>query len=499
MILALVIASLYIVYFVYLLLAGAGVTRTSGVLRTAAWKSVVTALIIGVAVGVFAPAVGLQVFLVVMLLSSLMFLPVATLSRARDFVMPSSSALEAVCLNVLVLAVGEPSPTFPIFDLVFQGGYHALLNPFASFMPPWLGMSLSLWPAVLALRLAALGTKASERARYLLIVWVHVMSIIWVLPAAITSLFSFKGESPLKYVELLFACLGLVYVVLTWMTLRDAMSGKRTHLDGEVSLDVTAKLGVARVLAQRMDPGRLPPAALVAAGAVTYLVVWLALMTLLDPQSAASIGFMLVVVGGALVNRGGGKPASDARAPARPAAAWLPSAGALIVLAVFALPLAMASLAARHQGTFLLERAEVRAPRDVRAADASQRLCDFEKAGTWLLDCHRNHSWVLEAVSHPAEVAQPTGFDLDEANEYALEFESRTLHCAQVPAQAAGGEVTMLVVYVPGSTDGSQYAWTQERDATCARVVEVLRPAISGSGPGFGYRGQQLQWLGELR
>ena len=75
MILALVIASLYLVYLLYLLLAGLGLKRTTGVLRTAAWKSLVTALVIGVAVGLFSPANGLQVFLIVMLLSSLAFLP----------------------------------------------------------------------------------------------------------------------------------------------------------------------------------------------------------------------------------------------------------------------------------------------------------------------------------------------------------------------------------------------------------------------------------------
>jgi len=360
MILLLVIASLYLVFFLYLLLAGAGYRRTSGVLRTSAWQSLLTALVIGVAVALFSPAGGLQAFLIVMLLASLLFLPTATLSRARDFVMPSSSALEVVCLNVLVLTVGAPSPTFALFDLLFQGGYHLLLNPFARFMPPWLGAALSLWPAVVALRVAAQGTNATSRLRFLLNLWVHLMSIVWVLPAAITSFATFNAESPPSYVELLFACLGLVYVVLTWMTLRDALLGKRTHLEGEVSLDITARLGVARVLADRMDPGRLHPAALVAGGVITCLAVWAALVILLDARTAASIGFMLVVVGGALVSRGSGKPATDKAST--PTAAWLLSAATLVGCMIFLQPLTMKMLIARQQGVPLLDHAEVQPP-----------------------------------------------------------------------------------------------------------------------------------------
>ena len=280
--------------------AGAGLMRTLSVLRVAAWQSSLAGLVVGVVVALFSVAGGAQAFLTVMTLMSLLLLPTAALSRARDCVLPSSSALEAVCLNVLVLAMGGPAHSFPFLDTFFVAGYHLLLNPFALLMPPSLALALSLWPSVLALRVAGQGRHASRRSRFFLNLWVQLMSILWVLPAAMGTIRHFKAGSLQAYVETVFACLGLVYVVLTWMTLRDAVFARRTTMEGERSIDSTEGVGVARALADRMDAGRLHPWVLVAAGLLTYFAIWLSLMHSLDRQVAASAGFMVIVVAGAL-------------------------------------------------------------------------------------------------------------------------------------------------------------------------------------------------------
>src|SRR5262245_18028038 len=188
----LLVAAVYLLYFLYLMQAGAGLSRTLGVLGAAAKPSAITALVIGGVVAIFSIENGLQTFAVVMLLMSLMSLPNASVARAGNFILPSSSALEVVCFNVLAIAIGGPSHTFPIFDAFFQLGFHLLLNPFAFLMPPALGTALSLWPSVLALRLAAQGPRASAGLRRFLNVWVQLLSIVWVLSAAIGSLVAFK-------------------------------------------------------------------------------------------------------------------------------------------------------------------------------------------------------------------------------------------------------------------------------------------------------------------
>jgi hypothetical protein len=101
------------------MLAGAGLARTLSVLGVAARHSSITALVIGGVVAIFSVTAGGQTFSVVMLFMSLVLLPNASLARAGDCILPGSSALEVVCFNVLAIAIGGPSPTFPIFDVLF--------------------------------------------------------------------------------------------------------------------------------------------------------------------------------------------------------------------------------------------------------------------------------------------------------------------------------------------------------------------------------------------
>jgi hypothetical protein len=509
----LVLVSLYLVFFMYLMFAGAGLMRTLSVLRVAAWQSSLAGLVVGLVVALFSVAAAAQTFLTVMTLMSLVLLPTASLSRARDFILPNSSAIEAVCLNVLVLAMGEPSRSFAFFDTFFQAGYHLLLNPFALLVPPSLGLALSLWPSVLALRAAAQGPQASRRSRFFLNLWVQLMSIFWVLPAAIGTFRRFNADSWQDYVEAVFACLGLVYVVLTWMTLRDAVFGKRTAMEGEVSVDSTAGIGVARALADRMDVGRLHPRVLVAAGLLTYVAIWLSLLHSLDREVAASAGFIVIVVAGALLSRDMGRPASEIERPSLPRSAWVVSALALIALMGLIRPLSLRLFAARQQAVFSLESAEVRQATDLRAVDASQRLCGYRWDGMHMLHCPlSNRAFVWSAFTHPPHLSDPIGFNYDEAQDHALSFGERRVNCAQMLAHARMPdgevrEVVMLVVYMPDAKDGSQYAWLYEPHAACARVVEVIRPAESRIGPGFGYlwepevaaaRKERMAWLGEL-
>jgi hypothetical protein len=489
MIALLVLVSLYLVFFMYLMFAGAGFMRTLSVLRVAAWQGALAGLVVGGVVALFSVAGGAQAFLTVMTLMSLIVLPTAALSRARDFILPSSSVFEVVCLNALVVAIGHPPHSFPFFDTLFQGAFHLLLNPFASFMPVWLGTALCFWPSALALRLAAQGERASLKSRFFMNLWVQMMSIIWVLPAAIGSFNQFKGESPMDYVEILFACLSLVYVVLTWMTLRDAVLGKRTVMIDERSLDSTERIGVARALADRMDPGRWPPIAHVTAGIATYLITWTALLAYLDPGTAATVGFMTVVVAGALAGRSPAQRADEVPGPK--IFRWYVSAGLLAAVIALFQPISMKLLGQRQRDVFSLDHAEQRAPQDLRAVDASARHCEIERADTLRLRCPKE-IWYLGAVRHPANLANPLRVDMDQAREFALLFGRRTLHCVEIPVstrppEGAPADSVMLLVYVPNTQTGRQYGWVIDRDASCSRLVELRRSRLVGLLPLIGY------------
>jgi hypothetical protein len=506
----LLLLSLYLVFFLYLMFAGAGLARALGALRTAAVQSSIIGLVIGVVVALFSVNAGVNTFLGVMLVSSLILLPPAALKLARDFILPGGSAFEVVCFNVLVLMMGGPPHSLAFIDMFMELGYHLLLNPFILLLPAWLGFTLSLWPATLALRLAAQGDQASRKLRFFLNLWMQLMSIVWLLPSAIGTLISFKAKSPLSYVEALFACLSLVYVVLTWLALRAAF-GKGTSLAGERTQSSADDSGIAAALAERMEPGRWPPATLAIAGLSTYLLTWAALITFLNPQTAATVGFVAIVAAGALLGKRA-PLAADTRQPRGAALSWQKSALLLVVSLAFIRVIASGLFDQRQRAVSSLDQAARHAAERITPVAAGARLCRLEiVSGQQRLHCPQD-IWYLEAAIHPQQGPLLLRWDSEQARDFAMVYGGRTIHCAEIPAQVrlAGGSegaAVMLLVYVPGAVSGREYSWVVDRAARCGNVVELQRSRLAGLRPAFGYqwdsetaalRQEGVAWLGEL-
>lgn len=507
----LVILVLYLVFFVYLMFAGAGLARTLGILGKAAQFGSIGGLVTGIVASLASVDAAVSTFLFTMMFVSLVCLPTFSVYRARDFILPSSSVLEVVCLNALVMVVGKPPRSYPFLDTFFQGGFHLLLNPFVLLMPKWLGFALSFWPAALALRLAAQGENATPRSRFFLNLWVQLLSVVWVLPAAIGALRKFDRNSLMDHFEVLVACLGLVYVVLTWVSLRTAMSGKQNPIV-ERWIDSNEPGGFAQSFANRMDPGRWPPLFYVFAGVGTYLVTWVALVSFLDLEMAATVGFVAVVIASSLAPRNERLPVHQEPTRGSAGLAWPISAALLVVLLTILQPMAQGVLVGKVRRASPLEN-EVRPYPDFGAViDASARRCEFDDVTPYRLSCPQD-ARTLEAVPHPPFLEIPLAVFADKARDYELSFGARKLHCVEMLARVRGedgstADAVLLLVYDPLAVNTSQYAWVVDRDASCGRVVEVNPSRREGMRSGFGYlwhaevaalRGEQIGWLAEFK
>ena len=134
------------------------------------------------------------------------------------------------------------------------------------------------------------------------------------------------------------------------------------------------------------------------------------------------------------------------------------SALALIALMVLIRPFSLQLFAARQQAIYSLDNAEVRHARELRAVDASQRLCGYRWDGMHMLDCpesRRRFAWA--ALRHPQDLADPsasssmtplrTRFRLASARCIARRC-WRMLACPM--AQSGGGYVAGLRSGCPG-------------------------------------------------
>ena len=294
----LVLVSLYLVFFMYLMFAGAGLMRTLSVLRVAAWQSSLAGLVVGVVVALFSVAGGAQAFLTVMTFMSLVLLPTAALSR-RDFVLPAQRARSGLPQRAGA-GHGRARALVSFPRHIFRGW----LSPAAQSLRAVDAAVTGVGAVTVAFGAGVARGRAGAARQPPLAFLFEPVGATREHPVGAARghghVRHFKAGSLQAYVETVFACLGLVYVVLTWMTLRDAVFARRTTMEGERSIDSTEGVGVARALADRMDAGRLHPWVLVAAGLLTYFAIWLSLMHSLDRQVAASAGFMVIVVAGAL-------------------------------------------------------------------------------------------------------------------------------------------------------------------------------------------------------
>jgi hypothetical protein len=487
---ALVLLAPYLVFGLYLTFAGADVARTLRMLGIAALRSSLSALAIGAVVALFSAEAGGQAFVATAAIVSLVLLPRASLPLARDFAIPSGSAFEVVCLNALVLVVGSPPASFPLLDAVLGLAFRLLLNPFAALLPSWLAFALSLWPAAAALVLAELGERAPRSLRVVLSFWLLAMRVVVVLPAAIGTLLAFHVSSPPWYVDALFACSSLIYVVLAYLALRGT--------------------GAARALADRMDAGRRPPWLYAVAGIVTYAATSVSMVAFLDPQTATLVGFTSIACVNALLERS--VPARAASSPRSLGLSAGPSAALLCAALLLLRPVADAMVEQRQRDVYSVDRAERHRPEHMRPVGADGRLCELETDGERERVHCPHQIWYPDPTRQQERGLRPIRWQADQARDFALTFGRREIRCAEIPARirlADGGEGdgVLLLVYLPGAITGHGYGWVVERDASCSRVVELVRSRLVGLPRGFGYlwspetaaaRRETVTWLGEL-
>ena len=484
----LVLLIMYFAFFAYLMLAGAGLQRAIGILYRGVVQSVFAGLLFGVIPALVSMQSGIRTFLVAALLSSMVVLPMAALSRARDFILPRSSVLEVVCINVLVLTVDSLPHSFAFFDQFFGVALQLLLNPFAYVIPAslsWINFALAFWPSALALMLAAQARGGSTRLRFALIMWVQAIGILWLLPASIAALEGFAATSPLEWFEAFFGALGIVHVVLTSVTLRDALFRKRTKLIGEKSHDSTEKIGVARRLADSMDPGRWPPVTYVAVGATAYLLTRMLRAMLPDPQLAASLGFFAILAAGSLATKSAERLLTFTRFRAL---SW-PVALVLLVAILFALQ--PANPMPQNEKVLARTSPDNRMPLDMlfrsvgQAAPSQCTLVGGEAPG---LRCP-DRLWPLPSLAHPAELEPPFSIDLAGAQNYQVSYQDHIAHCMEISARSREAEksAVLVLIYVLGAAQGAQYGWAMEPNGKCTNIIAVHYRDMPESQPTLTY------------
>lgn len=327
--LLLTLVILYLAFFVRLMSSGAGLKRSGSVLFLVAVFGLGVGVLFAVIPLFISPDSAAKVFLGVAIFTSVLLLPVVALSRARDFLLPRSTVLEVVSLNVLVVMIGEPVGGVPDVQESLGMLQQAFLNPFVRLIPTefaWMNLVISLWPTLLALWLATRGAAANRWLRFFPMLWVQVTSILWLIPASLTQLITADLTKAMDYLDLLFAALGLVHVVLTWLILDDALFAQRTTLGEGEPADSTEKIGVARRLADSMNAGPWPPLVYVAVAVLTWFAIR-AMQSYLQDANPMLFGFVGAVAAGALALRF--KERGGTRSWQFPV--WLVSAVALVV------------------------------------------------------------------------------------------------------------------------------------------------------------------------
>jgi hypothetical protein len=452
---------LYAAFVIYLLSAGVGLRRTGGVV----WQVIKFGAGIGAVLAVFAllalPSAAATTFLVTVIIVSLIWLPIAAMSRARDFLMPRSTVLEVVCLNVLVIVIGEPQGGFPIFRQLLGIVQQALLNPFVIVIPEehaWLNTVISLWPSLLALWLAAKGKGAGRWLRFFPMLWVQITAIVWLFPASVKTLVRADLSTAMGSLDLLVAALGLVHVVLTWVILRDALTMNRTTLPMEDSSDSTEKLGVARRLADGMSPGPWSPPAYVVAAVLTWFAIR-ASLSYLPTAGTLMYGFLGAFVAGALALRLEERQSSSSgRVPL-----WLASASALVISLVW---LSQSDLLPGYWQKMNARYATVHSRGMTSPEPVAEASCKLVREEVWGLRCP-DRFWSLGELQHPGGLQLPIDITPTPTRIWGVDWTGPRLQCHEYTARTADGDTKFLLLYLPGAWQGSQYLWSAEPEGEC--------------------------------
>ena len=203
----------HLAFLLYLLLVGAGIGRALRICLLAAAAGLGLSLVILFPLLFFLP----DVVIAFAVLFNIILLPAVAFARARDVVVPGTSLVEVVFINVLVIMTAWYSPWL---------GY--LLNPLTLLVPMdatrWT-MAIGLWPTAIALLLAWRGPPGDSRLRVLLGAWTQLVGIMWLFPTALRSIEQFDAASMRSYLSSVIACLACVHVAMSYRHILELLGG----------------------------------------------------------------------------------------------------------------------------------------------------------------------------------------------------------------------------------------------------------------------------------
>lgn len=484
------VLTMFLAFFVYLLMAGAGIRRAVDVMARGALMGVGVAGIMALLPSLVSTTIGEYVFVQFAVLGCFVGLAMMSLSRAREFVVPKSSTLEVVCLNVLIVAFAGPPDTFAFFEMFMDLGYFLLVNPLAHWVPAdlgWLKLILQLWPSALALWAASRGEQASRWLRLFLMWWVQLACITWIFPASINVLFRLGDGTQYHYFDALLAAVGMVRVVLSLLTIHTSLWGSRSVEEFAPDEAAGSSAVYRQTLAGSMSVYALPGWAYAAAGIATYLLVNVT-QHFFAPQVAITDGFFMILgvtaVGTWLR---AGTPAMRNLAFAPLVGVALLATGLLILnrlpLLPRYVPVAGPPVASK-MSTSVQPPAAAAPPAEAPAAVppvphlpmqltalpiSDPQHCMLEGSDVVRVRCG-TESWPLAALAHlsgsrvpaPDEVGSP-------ARAYRMRFVDFDARCIEIPVLSPDSETgsELLLVFLSDAALPGQVGWVRRAGATC--------------------------------
>jgi hypothetical protein len=499
-----IILVMYVAFFLYLLMVGAGLERAFAVMVKAAISTIAASLLVALLPLVYLPSFGKYIFLGAAMVFSFVSLTQAAMGRARRFIVPETSTLEIVCVNVFMVALGGAPESLEYFGTLVEFVYQVILNPLSPLFPDelsWMATPLALWPSALALFLVARGT-SGRAGRFALMFWLQVLGILWLLPPAFETLVDGGREMTFGVFAMLMAAVAMVRVWLTAVTLREGTLGRLDTRDFEDDTDVEEAAARSRTLADRVTVMRLPAWCYVTGGLAAYLLAN-AMLHFLDDVQAISTGYFVILAFTSLVARWYTRVSPELNhAAAQSVTAFV--ALLALVPALRQLPLLPRFVPAEHprearQAPALVPvkpkpppRAEQ--PREVEVVlipglhDGEHHACVVEHLAGLRVTC-AGESWPLASVAHPEHVVVPmeVGPPFATYEFHALDVEAR---CQEMPVRAprSQSEDVLLLVYLSTASLRDQVGWVAGPDAACRDLGAVIHPDSSPDEPTILFR-----------
>ena len=473
-----VILSVYLAFFVFLLTSGAGYRRALDVLARSALAGVV-ALVMAIA---FPP----------MVILSFIVLAMMSLRHAREFLVSASSTFQVVCLNVLVVAFGRPPDSYPVIDMLANFGFFLLVDPLAYWLPRdmgWFKMFLQLWPSAIALWVASRGELAPRWARLLLMWWVQLVCVTWTFPAAIDPLLRSLEDPSYSYFALLMATAGLVYVMLTLVTLHVALWGSRREAEYALHAGETAKSAFRRALLEGMVVLQLPTWIHAAGGIAVYLLVNV-VRHHLPPDVATTTGFFVILgvsaLVGTLVPRGPAWPRAVAVHPL--IATGMLAAGLLVLREQPLLPRYRGVLPVQVSQSLEPSRAtstglEPKGPSERTLEEFLERMpldmaadCKIEGSGHLRARCG-GESWPLASLAHPSWMSVPDRVG-PAIVRFTVNYENSQARCVEYPIWVPESPPSdaLLLVFVANASLDEQVGWVAKSGTHCRDLRLAVDP-----------------------